>query len=311
MRIIVVGLGVQGYKRKKNSEIDYLASVDPINQDADYKDIKDIPLDQFDAVLACIPDEPKETILRYALSNGKHVLLEKPLWTVENRGIIELQQLAQQNRVICYTAYNHRFEPHFIRMRELIKSGELGKIYSCRMFYGNGTARLVRDSEWRDKGAGVLTDIGSHLLDTCSFWFGSNLEEFQLNALHRHENKAPDHVIISSENNNPRIELEMTLCMWRNHFVCDVIAEKGSAHIESLCKWGPSSFTHRKRVLPSGRPTETSLTLVQEDPTWIAEYQHFKKLIEKNCETDLSNDIWLQSTLRKLSDESVENYQIL
>ena len=311
MRIIVVGLGVQGYKRKKNSEIDYLASVDPVNQDADYKDIKDIPLDHFDAVLACIPDEPKETILRYALSNGKHVLLEKPLWTVENRGIIELQQLAQQNRVICYTAYNHRFEPHFIRMSELIKSGELGKIYSCRMFYGNGTARLVRDSEWRDKGAGVLTDIGSHLLDTCSFWFGSNLEEFQLNALHRHENKAPDHVIISSENNNPRIELEMTLCMWRNHFVCDVIAEKGSAHIESLCKWGPSSFTHRKRVLPSGRPTETSLTLVQEDPTWIAEYQHFKKLIEKNCETDLSNDIWLQSTLRKLSDESVENYQIL
>jgi len=307
MRIIVVGLGVQGYKRKNNSEIDYLASIDPKNQDADYKDIRDIPLDQFDAVLACIPDESKETILRYALSNGKHVLLEKPLWTVENKGILELQQIAQQNKVVCYTAYNHRFEPHFIRMRELIKSGELGKIYSCRIFYGNGTARLVRDSEWRDEGAGVLTDLGSHLLDTCSFWFGSNLAEFQLNALHRHENKAPDHVIISSENNNPRIELEMTLCMWRNHFVCDVIAEKGSAHIESLCKWGPSVFTHRKRVFPSGRPTETSLTLVQEDPTWRAEYHHFKKLIDNCWETDLSNDLWLQSTLRNLDTTDQKN----
>ena len=34
------------------------------------------------------------------------------------------------------------------------------------MFYGNGTARLVRDSAWRDQGAGVLPDLGSHLLDT-------------------------------------------------------------------------------------------------------------------------------------------------
>ena len=51
-------------------------------------------------------------------------------------------------------------------MRELIVSGELGEIYSCRMFYGNGTARLVRESDWRDQGAGVLPDLGSHLLDT-------------------------------------------------------------------------------------------------------------------------------------------------
>ena len=50
-------------------------------------------------------------------------------------------------------------------------SGVLGKVYHCRMFYGNGTARLVRDSAWRDKGAGVLPDLGSHLLDTINFWF--------------------------------------------------------------------------------------------------------------------------------------------
>ncbi len=36
----------------------------------------------------------------------------------------------------------------------------------------------------------------------------------------------------------------MTLLMWRNHFTCDILAENGSAHIESLCKWGPSTFTH-------------------------------------------------------------------
>ena len=40
-------------------------------------------------------------------------------------------------------AYNHRFEPHFMRLK-LIDANKLGKIYSCRMFYGNGTARLVK-----------------------------------------------------------------------------------------------------------------------------------------------------------------------
>ena len=37
----------------------------------------------------------------------------------------------------------------------------------------------------------------------------------------------------------------MTLLSWRNHFTCDIFAENGSAHIESLCKWGPSTFTLR------------------------------------------------------------------
>jgi hypothetical protein len=57
------------------------------------------------------------------------------------------------------------------------------------------------------------------------------------------------------------------------------LAENGTAHIESLRKWGPSSFTQRMRVLPSGRPPEESTTLVQEDPTWAIEYGHFKRLV--------------------------------
>ena len=65
------------------------------------------------------------------------------------------------------------------------------------------------------------------------------------------------------QNIRPQINLEMTLCMWRNHFTCDVLAENGSAHIESLCKWGPSTFIKRKRVFPSGRPDEERMTLVQ------------------------------------------------
>ena len=93
----------------------------------------------------------------------------------------------------------------------------------------------------------------------------------------------------------------MTLLSWRNHFTCDVFAEKGSAHIVSLCKWGPTTFTRRTRVLPSGRPPEESVTLVQDDPTWEVEYNHFKRLVDEGKPADLENDKWLLRVLASLS----------
>lgn len=303
MRAVVAGLGVQGHKRRTHAGPDYVASVDPVNRDAEYRTLQEVPLDAYDAVLACVPDEPKFELIQYALSHGKHVLVEKPLWVEPPERLRELESLARANHAVCYTAYNHRFEPHFVRMRELIASGELGRIYSCRLFYGNGTARLVRDSAWRDQGAGVLPDLGSHLLDTCRFWFGGGVERFAITSASRFENRAPDHVVLQATEAPLRIELEMTLCMWRNHFTCDILAEKGTAHIESLCKWGPSVFTHRRRLLPSGRPVERQVTLVEPDPTWALEYEYFKTLIDSRCPADLSTDRWLQHELGRLSAE--------
>jgi scyllo-inositol 2-dehydrogenase (NADP+) len=277
--------------------------VDPAVAQADYRSVDQVPLADYDAALVCVPNAAKVELLRYFLENGKHVLVEKPLWASQDSDIAALEQLARSKNTVIYTAYNHRFEPHFARMRGLVAAGELGRIYSCRMFYGNGTAQLVRDSVWRDTGAGVLPDLGSHLLDTCRFWFGDIADTFRVIAANRFENKAPDHAIIGTEEQHPRLELEMTLCMWRNHFTCDILAEKGSAHIESLCKWGPSTFMHRRRVLPSGRPLEEVQTLPEGDPTWQAEYAHFKELCRARARSDLSNDLWLHRTLRRLSTE--------
>jgi len=199
MRVVVAGLGVQGHKRRRFAGADYVASVDPVQKDADYRSLQDVPVDLYDVVLACIPDQPKLDLVRYCIDRGKHVLIEKPLWTPRDEDIQQLEHAARACGVVVYTAYNHRFEPHFVRMRDLISSGELGAIYSCRMFYGNGTARLVRDSAWRDQGAGVIPDLGSHLLDTCLFWFGDIADELTLSSVNRFENRAPDHAIITAE----------------------------------------------------------------------------------------------------------------
>tara|TARA_R110000782_G_scaffold243386_4_gene329976 strand:+ start:29584 stop:30537 length:954 start_codon:yes stop_codon:yes gene_type:complete len=305
MRVIVAGMGVQGAKRLSAAGADAVATVDPVREDVDYKDVRDVPIDTYEAALLCIPDEPKIQLLEYLLSNGKHVLVEKPVLSTNDDDLIRLADLAGKSGTVCYTAYNHRFEPHFMRMADLIKSGRLGKIYALRMFYGNGTARLVRDSAWRDQGAGVLPDLGSHLLDTLRCWLGEDFDAtFRIRGAYRHENQAFDHVIVDAEG-DLALQLEMTMLSWRNHHTTDIFAEHGSAHIESLCKWGPSTFTHRTRVLPSGRPPEEAVTLVQADPTWDLEYAHFKELCAEAPGTNsLANDLWINRTLRDLAAQA-------
>jgi len=301
VRVVVVGLGVQGQKRRAVAGNDAVATVDPVNAEARYKRLEDVPLSSYDAALVCTPDEAKGGLLAHLLANGKHVLVEKPLFG-EPTELARLKSLAARKGVTCYTAYNHRFEPHFMRMKDLLDSGRLGRIYCIRMFYGNGTARLVRDSAWRDKGTGVLPDLGSHLLDTILFWLGRPVPGFMIHSASRFENRAFDHVVFGADA-DPVLQLEVTLLSWRNHHYTDVFAEKGSAHIQSLCKWGPSTFTLRERKLPSGRPDEESVTLLQADPTWATEYEHFKKLCAKG-ESNIDNDMWINDTLADLSRQA-------
>lgn len=305
MRVVVAGLGVQGQKRKAVAGKEVVATIDPFNVDAQYKRIEDVPLDSYDAALLCIPDEPKIAIIEYLLTHRKHLLVEKPLFAANPPDLIRLKELAAKNQTVCYTAYNHRFEPHFVRMREAIASGRLGRIYSIRMFYGNGTARLVRDSAWRDQGAGVLPDLGSHLLDTALFWLGKPAGDFRIHAANCFENRAFDQVAfgnIVGNTGDPLLQFEVTLLSWQNHFYADVFAENGSAHISSLCKWGPSTLSIRNRKLPSGRPDVESVTLVQPDPTWAIEYEHFRSLCASGI-SNIDNDIWINTTLRSLSDD--------
>ena len=305
MRIAVVGLGVQGQKRRRVAGAEAVVTVDPVVGDADYRDLEDVPLDTYDAALLCVPDGVKLEALAYLLSHGKHVLVEKPLVAADEADLVGLADLAKARGVLWYTAYNHRFEPHIERLRETVRSGRLGAIYRARFFYGNGTARDVRNSPWRDRGGGVLLDLVPHLLDMVRFVIDEPPGHFRLWAAHRFENAAPDHAVCAASG-PPLIELEVSLVSWRNHFSAEIYGSGGSAHIDSLCKWGPSTFTERLRVLPSGRPDEESDVLEQPDPTWAREYDHFKTLCAAPAAPDIENDLWINRVMGELTRAAAE-----
>ena len=298
MKTVIVGLGGQGKKRIDVAGEDVVATVDPVVSKAHHRTIEQVPLDSYDAALVCTPDQTKLDILRYLLSHGKHVLVEKPLLSTDPEQFHRLGETARSTGAACYTAYNHRFEPHIMRLKGLLDQGELGDIYLAKFFYGNGTALDVRNSPWRDQGLGVLSDLGSHLLDLTLFLFGQRDGKFEPWAFNRFESKAFDHFLFGSAG-KPVLELEVTLLSWRNTFTVDVFGQLGSAHINGLCKWDLSTLAVRKRVFPSGKPEEHVQTAEGPDPTWASEYEHFRELCRTGG-TNIQNDIWINSALNNV-----------
>lgn len=299
MRAVVVGLGNQGRKRAAVAGQDIVATVDPVVSTAQYHAIEQVSLDAFDVALVCTPDQSKVDTLTYLISHGKHVLVEKPLIASTNECLYKLGELVRSAGVACYTAYNHRFEPHIVRLKELLQRHDLGNIYLARLFYGNGTALDIKHSPWRDAGLGVLADLGSHLLDLTLYLFGPMRERFTIWSASCFETRAFDHVLFGCAG-QPGFELEATFLSWKNTFSIDVIGELGSAHVNGLCKWGPSTFTVRRRVFPSGIPHEEVQTITDADPTWALEYEHFKRLCATGG-TNIANDLWINTILHDVA----------
>ncbi len=300
MKVLVVGLGVQGKKRINIlNKKQFYASVDPKNKKATFNDIKEAELNEYDSVFICTPDNEKLKIINYCLKNKKNILVEKPINIGLEKKIKYIEKIANKSKSIVYTAYNHRFEPHFIKIRNLIKRNFLGKIYYCGIFYGNGTARLVKKSPWRDSGLGIIHDLGTHLVDIIEFWFKKKIN-YKLVAKDNFENKSPDHAILISKTKSPLIRLEMSMCRWKNDLDCEIIGSKGSLKMSSLCKWGPSVLSLQKRVLPSGRPKEKKITIKKKDPTWALEQKYFENLIKLKKKNNLEKDIYISKTLKSI-----------
>ena len=301
MRVLIVGYGVQGQKRKKIlNQQDVFGSFDNKNSKATFRDINKIPHEKYDSVFLCVPDDQKTKLIKFFFNLKKNILVEKPLILKKISDYKNLQILSRKKGVYIYSAYNHRFEPHFEKVKEILDKKILGKVYLCKIFYGNGTSRLVKKNKWRDKGHGVVQDIGPHLFDIINYWFKLK-GRFKYLLKSKFENKSPDHSLLAMSKKNKKFILEMTYCMWRNTFNLDIIGSKGSLRVNRLCKWGPSEFFLRKRILPSGKPIEYKKTIIMKDPTWAKEHKFFFNKEIKKAKTDLSNDLYIFKTLKNLN----------
>lgn len=93
---------------------------------------------EIEAVVIATPAGTHYKIVKEALSAGKHVLVEKPLALEVEQGK-ELVDLAKKNNLVLMVGHLLYYHPGIARLKELIKSGELGDIryiWSNRLNFG-------------------------------------------------------------------------------------------------------------------------------------------------------------------------------
>jgi predicted dehydrogenase len=112
------------------------------------------------------PNTHLELVARCAAA-GKHILLEKPL-EISTKRALALVEAAAKAGVTLGVMLQHRFRPAGIKLREMLRAGELGRIVNCstvirlwrpQSYYVEGRGTKARD------GGGVLLTQGIHTLD--------------------------------------------------------------------------------------------------------------------------------------------------
>lgn len=95
-----------------------------------------------------------------ALNAGKHVLVEKPfaMNAAQTREVVEL---AESKGLVVLEAMWTRYLPHMVRIREIVRAGELGEI---RTLVADHLQDLPKDPKHRindpELGGGALLDLG-------------------------------------------------------------------------------------------------------------------------------------------------------
>ncbi|MCX6143663.1 MAG: Gfo/Idh/MocA family oxidoreductase [Ignavibacteriales bacterium] len=111
---------------------------------------------------------------------GKHILVEKPM-AMNTPEAERMVAECERNQVKLMIGQVVRFSPLVNHVRELVKSGALGRIVSARADYSYD-ARLSRRSWLLDRtvaGGGAVFDVGVHCLDTLRFVLHDEVESVQ------------------------------------------------------------------------------------------------------------------------------------
>ena len=126
-----------------------------------------------DVVVIATPNRFHHSLAKKALLAGKHVVVEKP-FTVSVAEAVDLMETAQRTQCLLTVYHNRRFDSDFLTLREVLSSGALGEVRLFEAAYDRFRPDL-NPSAWREQpqqGAGILYDLGSHLIDQTLALFG-------------------------------------------------------------------------------------------------------------------------------------------
>jgi predicted dehydrogenase len=222
-----------------------------------------------DAVIVATPHYDHTTVGAASLRAGLHTLVEKPISV--HKADAERLIAAHKNKKVVFSAmFNQRTDPHYTKVRELIRNGELGKIrrinwvitdwFRPESYYASGGWRAT----WAGEGGGVLLNQSPHNLDLYQWLFGmpDRVRGFcQFGRFHNIE--VEDDVTAYFEYNNGTTGIFITStgeAPGTNRL--EIAAERGRVIIDG------EGITYTRNVVPSSEFIRTSKGMFGRPETW-------------------------------------------
>ncbi|MCL1821468.1 MAG: Gfo/Idh/MocA family oxidoreductase [Prolixibacteraceae bacterium] len=144
-----------------------------------YDDADDLLNDkEVDAVyVATPPDKHAEYAIR-AMRASKPVYVEKPM-AMNHRQCMEMLDVSRDTGMPMFVAYYRRTLPAFVKVKELLEAGEIGKplTFNIRLYREAAERNMKpREMSWHVNpqigGGGRFFDLASHQIDYLNFLFG-------------------------------------------------------------------------------------------------------------------------------------------
>jgi scyllo-inositol 2-dehydrogenase (NADP+) len=124
-------------------------------------------------IVIATPNETHASFARAALSSGRSVVVDKP-FTTSYEEAADLVKFAEKSGKLLTVYQNRRYDGDFQAIRQLVAENALGRIVRFETNYDRFRPNF-KPKAWREKnapGAGILFDIGPHLIDHAMILFG-------------------------------------------------------------------------------------------------------------------------------------------
>jgi predicted dehydrogenase len=157
---------VAGASRTPSAELNAFADQQKLKLVPSYEALLADP--KVDAVVLATPHSLHSPQVIAAAAAGKHVFCEKP-FALTKADAESAVKATEKAGVTLGLGYNRRFHPEMTKLRERIRSGDLGTILHMEATMTFPNALLLKPEQWRahreETPCGGLTPMGVHAID--------------------------------------------------------------------------------------------------------------------------------------------------
>ncbi len=194
-----------------------------------YDSFEELISDDIDLVIVNTPTSSHYEFAKEALMNDKHIIVEKAFTTSVGEASA-LQFLAEQQEKKLAIYHNRRWDSDFLTVKKIIDDGLLGDIYEVEFRFEKFNKELSKKQhkESHGPGAGIVYDLGPHLIDQALCLFGMPNKIFANLRMIRPKTKVDDDFEIVLYYNNLRVRLKASYMIHETVAAYQIHGKNGS-----------------------------------------------------------------------------------